>query len=109
MSGAKIPPARSGGQGKLCRGIVELRVGAVTGLCLSQRAPFRQSVRAVDKIASNSLAIKPDPSSHKTTPPHNRMGLSAAAQSDEDLYSCSTCASSFETTEGVSKYLATGR
>jgi hypothetical protein len=58
-------PARSGGQGKLCRGIVELRAGAVTGLRLSQRARVRQSVRAVDKIALNSLAIKPDPSSHK--------------------------------------------
>ena len=64
MSNAKIP-ARSGGQSKLCRGIVEYRASAVTGLCLSQRAPVRQSIRAVDKIASNSLAIKPDPSSMK--------------------------------------------
>ena len=60
MSNAKIP-ARSGGQGKLCRGIVELRAGAVIGLCLSQRAPVRQSIRAVDEIAANSLAIKAGP------------------------------------------------
>jgi hypothetical protein len=68
VSNAKIP-ARSGGQGKLRRGIVELRAGAVTRLCLSQRAPVRQSIRAVDQSASNSLAIKPDPSSYETTLP----------------------------------------
>ena len=61
-------PQESRGQGKLCRGIVEYRASAVTGLCLSRRAPVRQSIRAVDKIASNSLAIKPDPSYETTLP-----------------------------------------
>lgn len=87
MSIAKIP-ARSGGQGKLCRGIAELRAGAVTGLCLSQRAPFRQSVRAVGKIPSNSLAIKPDPSSHKTTLPLLVARAIDSRSRDADLYSC---------------------
>ena len=67
-------------------GTVELRAGAVTGLCLS---PFRQSVRAVDKIAANSLAIKPDPSSHKAMLPLLVAWAIGSRLRDADLYSCS--------------------